>query len=132
MLLLLSTQPDAVQAYDTTAGTVVLVVGGGVSFAAYRASVRRRLEQLGGAATVEQFRAEQVVWGAFGLAAALAALQVATGSRPQPVAVLVSAGVLTALGVLGRDRWLTRQVSRREQSMREESPTLAELQLQDR
>ena len=93
------------------------------------ASVRRRLEQLGGAGTVEQFRAEQVVWGAFGLAAALslAALQVATGSRPQPLAVLVSAAVLTALGVLGRDRWLTRQVSQREQSMLEEFPTVAEL-----
>ena len=93
------------------------------------ASVRRRLEQLGGAGTVEQFRAEQVVWGAFGLAAALAlaALQVATGSRPQPLAVLVSAGVLTALGVLGRDRWLTRQVSQREQRMLEEFPTVAEL-----
>ena len=93
------------------------------------ASVRRRLEQLGGAATVEQFRAEQVVWGAFGLAAALglAALQVATGSRPQPLAVLVSAGVLTALGVLGRDRWLTREVTQREQRMLEEFPTVAEL-----
>ena len=37
LLLLLSTQPDAVQAYNTPAGTVVLLVGGGVSFAAYRA-----------------------------------------------------------------------------------------------
>ena len=93
------------------------------------ASVRRRLEQLGRAGTVEQFRAEQVVWGAFGLAAALglAALQVATGSRPQPLAVLVSAGVLTALGVLGRDRWLTREVTQREQRMLEEFPTVAEL-----
>ena len=93
------------------------------------ASVRRRLEQLGGTSTVEQFRAEQVVWGALGLAAALAlaVLQVATGSRPQPLAVLVSAGVLTALGVLGRDRWLTREVTQREQRMREEFPTVAEL-----
>ncbi len=93
------------------------------------ASVRRRLEQVGCATTVEQFRAEQVVWGAFGLAAALAlaALQVATGARPQPLAVLVSAAVLTALGVLGRDRWLTRQVSQREQRMLEEFPTVAEL-----
>jgi tight adherence protein B len=40
LLLLLSTQPDAVQAYDTSAGTVVLLVGGGVSFAAYRAMLR--------------------------------------------------------------------------------------------
>ena len=93
------------------------------------ASVRRRLEQLGGAGTVEQFRAEQVVWGAFGLAAALAlaALQVGTGGQPQPLAVLVSAGVLTALGVLGRDRWLTREVTQREQRMLEEFPTVAEL-----
>ena len=40
LLLLLSTQPDAVQAYNTPAGTLVLLVGGGVSFAAYRAMLR--------------------------------------------------------------------------------------------
>ncbi len=92
-------------------------------------SVRRRLEQLGGSMTVEQFRAEQVIWGAFGLAAALAlaALQVVVGSGTEPVAVLASAGVLTTLGVLGRDRWLTRDVARREQRMLEEFPTVAEL-----
>ncbi len=50
-----------------------------------------------------------------------------TGSRPQPLAVLVSAGVLTVLGVLGRDRWLTREVSSREPRMLEEFPTVAEL-----
>ena len=93
------------------------------------ASVRRRLEQLGGTTTVEQFRAEQVIWGAFGLAAALgvAVLQVLSGAAAQPLAVLVSAGVLTTLGVLGRDRWLTRQVRLREQRMLEEFPTVAEL-----
>ena len=92
-------------------------------------SVRRRLEQLGGAMTVEQFRAEQVIWGAVGLgvALALAVLQVLGGSGPDPVAVLASAGVLTAVGVLGRDRWLTREVTRREQRMLEEFPTVAEL-----
>ena len=93
------------------------------------ASVRRRLEQLGAATTVEQFRAEQVIWGAFGLAAALAmaVLQVAAGNGVEPVAVLASAGVLTTFGVLGRDRWLTRQVRQREQRMLEEFPTVAEL-----
>lgn len=40
LLLLLSSQPDAVQAYNTAAGTVVLVVGGGVSLVAYRAMLR--------------------------------------------------------------------------------------------
>jgi len=92
-------------------------------------SVRRRLEQLGGQMTVEQFRAEQVIWGSFGLAAALglALLQVVGGSGANPVAVLASAGVLTVGGVLGRDRWLTRQVAQREQRMLEEFPTVAEL-----
>ncbi len=93
------------------------------------ASVRRRLEQLGGDMTVEQFRAEQVIWGSFGLATALglALLQLLGGVGTNPVAVLASAGVLTAVGVLGRDRWLTRQVTQREQRMLEEFPTVAEL-----
>jgi tight adherence protein C len=92
-------------------------------------SVRRRLEQVGGEMTVEQFRAEQVLWGGFGLAAAfaLALLSVVTGSGTNPVALLVSAGMFTILGVLGRDRWLTREVSKREERMLEEFPTIAEL-----
>ena len=36
LLLLLSTQPSAVAAYNQPAGAVVLLVGGGVSFVAYR------------------------------------------------------------------------------------------------
>jgi tight adherence protein B len=40
LLLLLSTQPSAVAAYNTTAGVLVLVVGGGVSFFAYRVMIR--------------------------------------------------------------------------------------------
>jgi len=92
-------------------------------------SVRRRLEQLGTDTTVEQFRAEQVVWGAFGLAAGLG-LGVAglvLGRGANPVALLVLTGVLVVLGVLGRDRWLTRQVTAREERMLEEFPTVAEL-----
>jgi Flp pilus assembly protein TadB len=41
--------------------------------------------------------------------------------------VLASAVVLTLGGVLGRDRWLTREVARREERMLEEFPTVAEL-----
>lgn len=36
LLLLLSTRPGAVQAYNTTAGAFVLLFGGGLSFVAYR------------------------------------------------------------------------------------------------
>ena len=93
------------------------------------ASVRRRLEQTGGTTTVEQFRAEQVLWGGFGLAAAFALglVSVLSGANTNPVALVLSAVLLTLLGVLGRDRWLTREVTRREERMLEELPTIAEL-----
>ena len=92
-------------------------------------SVRRRLEQLGSDMSVEQFRAEQVLWGGFGLAGAfgLLLLSVVGGSVPSPVPALVLAGLATLFGVLGRDRHLTKQVARREQRMLEEFPTIAEL-----
>jgi tight adherence protein B len=40
ILLLLSTKPQAVEAYNTAAGAMVLVVGGAVSFLAYRVMLR--------------------------------------------------------------------------------------------
>ncbi len=40
LLLLLSTQPSAVAAYNQPAGAVVLLIGGGVSFLAYRVMMR--------------------------------------------------------------------------------------------
>jgi tight adherence protein B len=40
MLALLATNPQAAQAYDSPAGVVVLLAGGGVSFAAYRLMLR--------------------------------------------------------------------------------------------
>jgi tight adherence protein B len=40
LLLLLSTEPSAVAAYDTGTGVLVLALGGGVSFAAYRVMIR--------------------------------------------------------------------------------------------
>ena len=40
MLLLLASRPNAVAAYNTAAGAVVLVGGGAVSLLAYRVMVR--------------------------------------------------------------------------------------------
>ena len=92
-------------------------------------SVRRRLEQLGSELTLEQFRAEQVLWGGFGLAAALGLglTAILTGAGIGPLPLLVACGLFTLAGVLGRDRWLTQQVTRREERMVEEFPTIAEL-----
>ena len=97
-------------------------VGGG-------GGVRRRLDQLGTDLTVEQFRAEQVIWGGFGLAAALGlvVLSVLGGSGTSPVLLLLAAAMFTVGGVLARDRYLTTQVQRREERMLAEFPTIAEL-----
>lgn len=91
-------------------------------------TVRRRLDQLGGARSVEQFRAEQVVWGVVG--AVLGAvtgivLGAGRGLAVVPVVALVLIGTL--LGVTGRDQWLSAQVRRREQRILAEFPTVAEL-----
>jgi tight adherence protein C len=79
--------------------------------------------------TLEQFRAEQVVWGAVGGALGLAVgllVGVRHGaSAAVPVLAVTVAGVLG--GVLARDRWLTREVREREAHILAELPTIAEL-----
>lgn len=91
-------------------------------------SARHRLEQAGRGMTLEQFRAEQVLWGGAGLLAGLglSLLAIADGGfRPFPLLVLCV--VATVAGVLGRDRWLSHEVSAREERMMSEFPTIAEL-----
>lgn len=92
-------------------------------------SVRRRLDQLGGTTSVEQFRAEQVIWGGFGLAGALGFCLLVLAGRGgvSPLVVLGVSLAATVGGVLARDRWLTKQVGDREARMLEEFPTIAEL-----
>jgi tight adherence protein C len=94
-----------------------------------RAAVRRRLDALGGEATVEDFRIEQVVWGGLGLLGGVVVSGLASLSAGS-VNVL-SAGLLCVAGlvggVLGRDWWLTQQVSRREELLLAEFPVVAEL-----
>ena len=93
------------------------------------ASVRRRLRGLGARTTLEEFRVEQVVWGAVGMALA-AVLTVAggvlRGGVDAVLVVLVALGGLMA-GVLGRDWWLSRDLERREQAMLSEFPVVADL-----
>ncbi len=104
-----------------TAQLLERVLGGTVS-------ARRRLEQAGRGMTLEQFRAEQVLWGGGGLLAGLAAsvfLTANNGFRPVPLLILCL--LATVGGVLLRDRWLSREVAVREERMMAEFPTIAEL-----
>jgi tight adherence protein C len=97
------------------------VVGG-------QASVRSRLAALGSQTTVEQFRTDQVMWGALGGATGLglALLAVLAGHRnPIVLAVLILA--CAAGGVLARDWWLTQSVSRRNAEILSEFPVVAEM-----
>lgn len=93
------------------------------------ASVRRRLDGLGGPMTVEEFRIEQVLWGA--AAAVLMTVGVVAAGLARggvnPVLVVLAAAVAMVAGVLGRDWWLGRQLENREQAMLAEFPVVADL-----
>jgi tight adherence protein C len=92
-------------------------------------SVRRRLGGLGSHTTVEQFRVEQVVWGASG--GVLAALGVALlgwiGGSLDPILAIVAALVGVVGGIVARDYYLTAKLRRRESAITTELPIVADL-----
>ena len=93
-----------------------------------QASVRRRLGALNSSMTVEEFRAEQVVWGAVGLLAGVgfgALALFATQTNPLLIGLLVLVCAVT--GVFARDWWLTRAVQRHDQAILAEFPVVAEM-----
>lgn len=97
------------------------VVGG-------QASVRRRLSTLNSPMTVEQFRTEQVLWGAGGAAAGMLLGLVAVLTGQSNAAILVVLVIVcTVGGVLGRDWWLSQAVQKRDEEMLVEFPVVAEM-----
>ncbi|MDQ1495869.1 MAG: tight adherence protein [Actinomycetota bacterium] len=93
------------------------------------ASTRRRLVQAGRGMSVEEFRSEQVLWGAVGLLVGVGCslLMLAGNAHRSPVLLLVLCAVTTLSGVVARDYALTQEVGRREQRMLAEFPTVAEM-----
>jgi tight adherence protein C len=93
------------------------------------ASVRTRLRGLGSGLTVEEFRIEQVVWGAGAMVGGALVIGVVGLLQGRVDVVLVGAAAVAGLvgGVLGRDRWLSRQLEQREQAMLAEFPVVADL-----
>lgn len=92
-------------------------------------SVRRRLQRADLAATVPDFRVEQVIWGLGGFAAAAGygVLRALGDPGASPVAAMALCLVAFVVGVLARDHHLSAQARRRERRILEEFPTVAEL-----
>lgn len=93
------------------------------------ASTRRRLEQAGRGMTVDEFRSEQVLWGAVGLLLGVGSslLMLASDPHRSPLLLLLLCGVTTTSGVVARDWTLSQEVAKREQRMLAEFPTVAEM-----
>ncbi|MFZ0325184.1 MAG: type II secretion system F family protein [Actinomycetes bacterium] len=87
------------------------------------------MDRLGSTGSVEQFRVEQLVWACAAVAAAVVLLIVRTARSgfPGVVASVLLLALAALAGVLARDRRLSSDVARREQRMRSEFPTIAEL-----
>ena len=105
---------DAVKALDR-------IVGG-------QASVRRRLLALDSPMTVEQFRTDQVIWGAIATAGGLGLglLAVVVG-QTNPITLLLLVIACAVGGVLARDWWLSQAVAKRDVEILSEFPVVAEM-----
>lgn len=87
-----------------------------------------RLIRAGSTLTVEQYRAQQVLWSVAALALSLVATTLLATTRdasPGPLVVLVAIGTLS--GALARDHVLHRAINKREAAIVAELPTVAEL-----
>lgn len=93
------------------------------------ATTRRRIEQAGRQMTVDEFRAEQVLWGAIGLLVGVAAsiLLLAENPRRAPAMLVILCFASTLSGVVLRDYSLSQEVAARERRMLAEFPTVAEM-----
>lgn len=89
--------------------------------------IRRKLSQAGLDITLQEFRVEQLIWGGLGFGAmfVLSLFRVAFGSNP--VLLLLLCGIGFLVGIVARDRFLTRQVKKRDEKIVAEFPTVAEM-----
>ncbi len=93
-----------------------------------QASVRRRLESLDSPMTVEQFRTDQVLWGAVATAGGVGiGLLAVLFDQTNPLTLVVLIFVCAVGGVLGRDWWLTQVVAKRDADILAEFPVVAEM-----
>jgi len=91
-------------------------------------AIRRRLQRLDSDLTVEEFRVQQVLWGAGAFAGvATIILLWSAGGSLSPAPALMACGAALAAGVLARDHALGTAVRRREELIIAEFPSVADL-----
>ncbi|MGA9715782.1 MAG: type II secretion system F family protein [Aeromicrobium sp.] len=115
----------AVAIFGPSVQRAAVVVGEWVGSAC---AVRSRLDRLGVATTLEEFRLRQSLWGvAGGAGGAAVATMLWTTQRTAVPILLGVCGFGFVAGVMGCDRRLSAQVTRREKEMEQEFPIVAEL-----
>lgn len=79
--------------------------------------------------TPSGFRAEQATWGVGGFVGGVALMLglAATGRTISPIAAILLAVAFAAIGVVGRDRSLTRAIDARRERARSEFPTVVDM-----
>lgn len=107
---------------DVVARRLHRVLGDGPALA-------ERLDASGSELDVSAYRGEQVTWGLVGLvgSTAFALLLLASGRSASPAFVLVFAAVGTTLGVVARERRLSRCVEQRRAAAQLALPTMVDL-----
>lgn len=88
-----------------------------------------RLATSGSTLSPGGFRSEQVTWGLLGLGGAIALilLTIGSGRGVSPIVALILAAAGAALGVIGRDRSLTRAIEARRARAQVEFPTVVDM-----
>lgn len=90
-------------------------------------TIRRKLAQAGLRTSLQEFRVEQLLWGAASFAVALVLSIFAVGTGTSPVLMVIMCFVAFGIGVVARDQWLSTQVKRRNAKILAEFPTVAEM-----
>lgn len=118
-----STVEGLLRPYLTAAGQRLEGLVGG------RVALSRRLQRAGGHRSVQDFRVQQVLWGAAFLAGAVATslLLIVTGSARSPLLLVVFCLGMAVAGIIARDQALSAAVRRREARILSELPTVADL-----
>lgn len=126
--LLRAADADGRSMTDMLAASVLSLGGVLETLGSSSASVRSRLQRSGTTVSLEQFRLQQLLWGAVAFLAATAVGALAAWAGSARIPALVILAVVAAVGgAAARDWWLTRAVTQRRARIESQLPDVVEL-----